>query len=198
MTVEHTVQSFDYFSWVVVPLLICLARIIDVSLGTLRIIFLSKGYKRMAPIFGFFEILIWLLAIREVMVNLHNPLSYIAYALGFALGNYVGIAIEEKLSLGHVLFRVIYKGDGNGFLEFMEKHNFGFTVFSGQGIQSRVKLLFSVLNRRDIKRVFLAIKKSLPDAFYTVENIKEVKQGIFPQASYSAFPSLFRKQRKSK
>ena len=195
---EHGVQSFDYFNWIVVLVLICLARIIDVSLGTLRIICLSKGYKRIAPIFGFFEILVWLLAIREVLVNLHNPLSYITYALGFALGNYVGIAIEKKLSLGHVLFRVVCKGDGNGFTNFMEEHDFGFTVFSGRGIQSWVKLLFSVLNRRDLKKVFPAIKRSLPDAFYTVENIKKVKQGIFPQASCSAFPSLFRKQRKSK
>lgn len=196
---EHVVHSsFDYFHWVVVPVLIFLARIVDVSLGTLRIIFLSKGYKKLAPVFGFFEILVWLLAIREVMVNLQNPLCFFAYAAGFAFGNYVGITIEEKLSIGHVLFRVIFKDDSNGFLQFMKKHNFGFTIFNGSGTRSRVKLLFSVLNRKDMKVIIPAIKKSLPTAFYTVENIKEVRQGVFPLNQYPVFKTLFRKHRKSK
>ena len=78
------------FAWVILPLLIFLARVADVSMGTLRIIFVSKGLKYLAPIIGFFEVIIWLLAIRIIMQNLSNFMCYIAYGAGFAMGNYAG------------------------------------------------------------------------------------------------------------
>ena len=73
----------EWFTLYGIPLLICLARITDVSIGTLRIIFVSKGLRLWAPILGFFEVSIWLMAISKVMANLTNPINYIAYALGF-------------------------------------------------------------------------------------------------------------------
>ena len=86
----------DLFSYVLMPLLIFLARICDVSIGTLRIIFVSKGKKNIAPILGFFEVLIWITAISKIMQNLDNYINYIAYAAGFATGNLIGMIIEEK------------------------------------------------------------------------------------------------------
>ena len=88
-----------FFAWVVLPLLIFFARICDVTLGTIRVIFISKGFKYIAPCIGFFEVIIWLLAIGQVMNNITNVASYIAYGAGFATGTFVGMAIEEKLSL---------------------------------------------------------------------------------------------------
>ena len=92
-----------YFTWVVIPVLIFLARILDVSIGTLRLIYVSRGYKTLAPVLGFFEVLIWLAAIRQIMQHVDNPACFLAYALGFASGNYIGMWISEKLSIGKVL-----------------------------------------------------------------------------------------------
>ena len=97
----------ELFTWVILPLLIFLARILDVSIGTMRLIFVSKGMKYLAPILGFFEVIIWLLAISQIMQHLDNVLCYVAYGLGFAMGNYLGIVLEEKMSIGTVLIRVI-------------------------------------------------------------------------------------------
>jgi uncharacterized protein YebE (UPF0316 family) len=96
---------FDSFwwTWVLLPLLIFMSRILDQSIGTMRLIFVSKGYRYIGPILGFFEVIIWLLAITQVLQHLNNPLSYIAYGAGFGMGNYIGIRLEEKLSIGTVL-----------------------------------------------------------------------------------------------
>ena len=89
-----------WFTWVGLPILIFLARILDQSIGTLRLIFLSKGMKHIAPFLGFFEVIIWLLAVGQIMQHLDNWLCYVAYGAGFAMGNFIGISIEERLSLG--------------------------------------------------------------------------------------------------
>ena len=87
--------------------MIFIARVADVTLGTVRVIFVSRGMKYLAPLIGFVEILIWLMAIGHTMQNLTNPACYVAYAGGFAMGNFVGITIAERLSLGVVMIRVI-------------------------------------------------------------------------------------------
>jgi len=90
---DFLLMSSKLFAWVVLPVLIFIARVADVSLGTVRVIFITRGLKYFAPIVGFLEILIWLLAIGQIMRNLSHPICYIAYAGGFATGNYVGIWI---------------------------------------------------------------------------------------------------------
>ncbi|NLI23307.1 MAG: hypothetical protein GX419_01195, partial [Bacteroidales bacterium] len=80
----------DWFNYLILPFLIFLARICDVSIGTLRIIFVAKGNKLVAPFLGFFEVLIWILAITRIIQNLDNPFCYLGYAAGFATGNYIG------------------------------------------------------------------------------------------------------------
>ena len=90
----------EIFTFIILPILIFIARVCDVSIGTMRIIFISRGAKILAPLLGFFEILIWLVAIGKVMQNLDNIACYVAYAGGFATGNFVGIRIEEKLAMG--------------------------------------------------------------------------------------------------
>ncbi len=103
-------QSFTQsilFIWVIVPLLIFLARVIDVTLQTIRIVSISRGIRWLAPLVGFFEVLIWLLAISQIMKRVSNPVAYIAYAAGFATGTAIGQSIERRLSLGTVMLRVI-------------------------------------------------------------------------------------------
>jgi len=99
--------SEGVFDYVIMPILIFIARLGDVSLNTLRVMFVLNGKKNIAPILGFFEALIWLLAIGQIIQNIDNPISYLAYAGGFAAGTYIGMSIEVRLALGRDLVWVI-------------------------------------------------------------------------------------------
>ena len=142
-----------FYAWLILPLLIFLARVADVSIGTIRLIFISRGLKYLAPVVGFFEILIWLLAIGQIMKNLSNPACYIAYAGGFAMGNFVGMWIAEKLSLGVVLVRVVTKKDASQLVELLKSANYGVTSVDGHSTAGQVKVVFTILPRKEIKRV---------------------------------------------
>ena len=192
------ILGFNFYSWVVIPLLIFFARVCDVSLGTLRFIFISKGYRKITPLLGFIEISIWLLAVREVMVNLSNIACFLAYGAGFAMGNYVGMWLEEKLSIGMVLVRVVVKTDPSLLMEFMKKNDYGSTMVDGEGTREKVKILFSVVKRKNLGHILTAISTYNPHAFFSVESIKTVSEGIFPLGEKSVFAKLFRKHRKSK
>ena len=110
---DFKMDTSSIFSWVILPMLIFFARVLDCSIGTLRIIFIARSKKLLVPLLGFIEILIWLVAIRQIMENLTNVFYYIAYAGGFAMGNFVGICIEEKLAMGKLIFRIITQNNDN-------------------------------------------------------------------------------------
>ena len=168
------------YTWFVLPSLIFIARVIDVSMGTVRVIFVSRGLKYLAPIVGFFEILIWLLAIGQIMKNLSNPVCYVAYAGGFAMGNYVGIRIAEKLSLGVVLIRVVSKKDALPLVECLKSESYGVTSVDGHGTSGEVKVVFTIVPRRELRSVVDLIKKFNPRAFYSIEEVGFVEKGVFP------------------
>jgi uncharacterized protein YebE (UPF0316 family) len=168
-----------FIAWVVIPLLIITARILDVSIGTIRIIFVSKGYKSLAPILGFFEVLIWIAAAGQVMKNLNNFYYYIAWGIGFAVGNWIGMVIENKLSLGDVILRIITNKQSVQMIEYLRKNNYILTVFDGEGSSGEVKLIFMVILRQNLKSVITIIKGFDENAFYTVEDIKMVSGGAY-------------------
>ena len=179
------------YSWFIIPLMIFSARILDVSIGTLRVIFLSKGYKKIAPLLGFFEVIIWILAVTQVMKHLDNYFNVFAYGAGFAAGNYIGMLIDEKLSLGLVMLRIIFKKKPAGFIGVLQENDIGYTLVDGEGNSKKVKILFSVLKRSDLKVVYDALSKHNPDAFYTIEDVKTARQGIFPHHESSFFKTPF-------
>jgi len=126
--------DFPFWQYVGIPLLICLARICDVTLGTIRIMYVARGIKILAALLGFFEVTIWLFAIGQLFSNLTNVLNYFAYALGFALGNYIGITIEERLSVGVLLLRIITKLKADKLMDALKVAGFGITAVDGKGI----------------------------------------------------------------
>jgi len=189
------------YSWIVLPLLIMLARIIDVSIGTIRLMFVAKGFRYLAPILGFFEVLIWIIAIGQIMKNLNNSLSYLAYAGGFAIGNYIGILIESKLSLGMVVVRIITQNNSKKLIDYLKNTRLGVTQVDAEGVYSKVKILLTVVRRSDLHKVINAIMYYNPKAFYSVEDIRQVSEGVFPGRQHRfAFPrvQLFRFLRKGK
>ncbi|PIP12212.1 MAG: hypothetical protein COX49_06885 [bacterium (Candidatus Stahlbacteria) CG23_combo_of_CG06-09_8_20_14_all_40_9] len=197
---EHLLNSAIY-TWFILPLLIFLARILDVSLGTIRLIFISKGVKYLAPLIGFFEVLIWLLAIGQIMKNLNNVVCYIAYGGGFALGTFLGIFIEEKLSIGMILVRIITQRDATELISFLQLKGYGVTRVNAEGAYGDVMILFSIIRRTDLKEVVDVITKLDPKAFYSIEDVRFVSEGIFPlkKSGYSGiYLRLFRRIRKGK
>lgn len=184
------IAQAPYFAYIIIPLLICLARIVDVSLGTMRIILVSKGAKIIAPILGFFEILIWLVAIGQVMQNLTNVMNYFAYALGFALGNYIGILIEQKLAIGMVVVRIITATDASELIDYMKSANFGVTVIDAEGANGPVHLVFTVIKRSLVPILISHINKFNSKAFYSIEDVRFVSEGVFPTKSFYRKPKF--------
>jgi uncharacterized protein YebE (UPF0316 family) len=165
---------------VILPIMIFCARICDVTMGTIRVIFISKGIRYLAPVIGFFEVIIWLLAIGQVMNNLTNIVSYIAYGAGFATGTFIGMYIEEKISLGLTSVRIITKEDPMELMQYLRFHNYGVTSVDGEGGTGRVKMIFTIIRRQDLGHVVSIIKEFHPNAFYSVEEVKSVAEGVFP------------------
>ena len=163
-----------------IPLLIFLSRVIDVTIGTLRIIFVSKGMKYIAPLLGFFEVFIWLIAIGQIMQNLTNWVNYIAYSAGFATGNFIGILIENKLAMGLVSLRIITESDAVPLIKNLSEENFGLTRVGARGVAGKVRIIISIVKRKNIDRVIEIIKKHNPNAFVTIEDVRSVQGGIFP------------------
>jgi len=166
----------------IIPVLIFCARICDVTIGTIRIIFVSKGMRYIAPVLGFFEVLIWLLAIGQIMSHLTNWVNYVAYASGFATGNYVGILIESKLSVGNLIFRIITDQSSPGLIKTLKENRFGVTYFNGNGLFGPVQVIFTIVRRKDFDRVVEIIRDKDPGAFYSVEDIRWVRD-LLPPAS---------------
>jgi uncharacterized protein YebE (UPF0316 family) len=167
------------FDYALLPLAIFMARIADVSLGTLRIIFVSKGMKHIAPLIGFVEVLIWIIAISRIMQNLDNWLCYLAYAAGFATGNYVGMIIEEKLAIGHEMVRVITKRDASELVSKLKEEGYGVTSVDAQGVDGEVGVIYIIVKRSMISHVLGYIMEYNPRALYTIESIKYVNKEIF-------------------
>ena len=188
------IMEFDWYLWVILPLLVFLARVVDVSLGTLRIIFTSRGKKRLAPLLGFVEVFIWVSVIAEITKGAHNLVAYLAYAGGFAAGNYIGMYIEDKLALGMLVVRAIVPDHVQSLTKQLSGKGYGVTCVQAQGSLGPVKLIYTVVMRKDLPEVAKIIQDAYPNAFFTVEELRSAERGVFPP-SYSS-PSFF--GRKSK
>lgn len=182
--------NFDYYSWILLPLIIFFSRVCDVSLGTLRHVFISKGFRQIVPILGFFEVLIWIIVVAQIMKNLNNIACYLAWAGGFATGTYVGLLIEERLALGLQVIRIITNQNCEKLLESLRQENHGVTVVDAQGAVGPVKMIFSIVKRKNIQQVAVLIRKHNPTAFYSIEDIKDISQGVFTSKQTRNFASI--------
>lgn len=177
------------FDYLILPLLIMMARVMDVSMDTVRVIMVAKGYRNYAPFIGFFQSLIWVITISRVMVNLENWTTYIGYAAGFALGTYVGMRLEEKLALGHELIRVITKSDASELIDILRAEGFPVTAVNGQGRDGEVGILYIIMKRKAIKHVVRVINDYNPRAFYTIEDMRYVSDSSYLPRSRRAIPT---------
>jgi len=195
---EEILQS-QWFILYGIPLLICLARVTDVSIGTLRIIFVAKGLKLLAPILGFFEVSIWLAAISQVMANLNSLTNFLAYAIGFSLGNYLGMYIESRLAIGHVVVRIITKRDATNLIAKLREQKYNVTVADAEGNEGEVSIIFTVIKRSAINKVVATINFFNPLAVYSIEDVRSVSEASLPikgNRGSTRFSQLLRPLRK--
>ncbi len=168
-----------WINWVIIPILIFLSRVLDVSLNTLRIIFTSKGKRKIAPILGFFEVLIWLLAITQIFNNLNNWLCYFAWAFGFSMGNFLGLYIEERLAIGNLMIQIILPMDKLEFVSKLREMGFGATVIHGEGARGPVIQIVTLIKRIDREKVIETINTFAPDTFYSISDIRNTRNLVF-------------------
>jgi uncharacterized protein YebE (UPF0316 family) len=189
----------NVYSWVILPLLIFLARITDVSLDTLRIIFINRNLRYFAAVSGFFGVLIWLMVIRQIFQQMDNPLCFVAYAAGFAAGNIVGIIIENRISIGKVIIRTITRREAEDLVSVLRSKGYGVTVMDAEGMTGPVKIIFTVAERSNVGSIVETIKKYNPNAFYSVEDVRFVSEAVTPHRlpaprRWSFFASRMRKR----
>ena len=183
-------EIFVEYPYLVAPL-IFLARVADVSLATFRTIVIFRGNKFLASFIGFFEIIIWLVAAAQVLTNLDQWYLALAYASGFAVGNYVGITIESRFAIGNELIRCI---SFNRDVLAGELRESGYKVVSFDGDMGKphpVELLLIVEKRRKIPTLIQLIKELDQSAVYTVSDVKSVYEGPGASSRSSFMPRAF-------
>ncbi|RAW03133.1 DUF2179 domain-containing protein [Pseudochryseolinea flava] len=159
------------FSYVLLPFLIFIARIGDVSINTIRIIYVLGGRRLTATLLGFFESFIWLMAIRQIFEHLDNWICYIAYPAGFASGIFVGMIIEERIAYGKVIVRIITRREITELLSYFKTESLRYTHVNAVGPDGHENLVFTVLERERLESLLVKLKEILPSAFYTVEKV---------------------------
>ncbi len=177
-----TGSTFNWYMWVILPIMVFFARVCDVTLGTIRIIFISRGQHKVAPILGFFEVLIWIAIIGQLVQNIHSVPAYFGYAGGFAAGNYVGMWLEEKLALGTYLIRTIVVTTDDLLEKEIHESGYGVTRVYGEGSSGAVKIIYTIVRRANVDQVLAIIRKHKPNAFVSIEEVRSAEHGIFPKS----------------
>ncbi len=174
---------FDFlevYPWLL-PVMIFFGRVFDVSLGTLRIIFVSKGEKYKAPIIGFFEVFIWVVVISQILTRANDMIAYLSYAGGYATGNYVGILLEKRIAYGIVLCRIYTHKNGFELIQKLNLLNYGATMTHGKGSTNDIDIVETVIARKEMKKLEAILTNFDKNIFYVVEDVRTKQNGIFPQ-----------------
>ena len=162
-------------------IVVFLARVVDVSMGTMRTISIVHGRTRLAFVLGFLEVSIWLMVISAVVNQvMTKPLLGIFYALGFSTGNVVGIKLEKRLAFGHIVFRVISTCNGMKIADKLRDSGYAVTAFQGEGKGGPVTMLYVVCRRRDLNDIIPLVKSIEADAFYITEQAGSVSKVFRP------------------
>ncbi|GDX52580.1 UPF0316 protein [Bacteroidota bacterium] len=179
--------GFDFYSWLGLPLMIFFSRVCDVTLGTMRNLMVGKGYRKLAPILGFFEVLIWIVVVSQVMKNLNNFACYIGWAGGFAAGTYIGLVVEGKIALGLQVVRIITHKHSEELIKAMVAAKHGVTIVDAHGAKGPVKMIYMVVKRKTVKEVVQLISEHDSTAFYSIEDIKAANAGVFRDGTNSTY-----------
>ncbi len=183
----------DFPVWALAGIIFVL-RIIDVSLGTMRTIMVVNGRLRLSVVLGFFEILVWMTAVSQVILRIReHPLLVLAYAAGFAAGNAVGILLERKLAVGRCVVRIISK-EGKAISEILSSLGHVLGVFQSELNGTSSRLVFVTMARRNLKEAVCKAKELDPDIFYVVDRFSETNHVHTPLPHASGWRALLKKK----
>lgn len=179
-----SIESIPHFE-VVLPIIIFFTRMVDTSLGTLRIVLIGRGNRKAVRFVGFFEVLLWITAIGTLMQHVNHWSSYLAWASGYTVGSFIGFRLEEKLALGKHQLRIITPQPVEAFIEALRKLNQGYTIFDGMGANGPVKQIFLIINRKHTKEINELIREHIPLSFCSISDIQATDSGVFNQSKRS-------------
>jgi uncharacterized protein YebE (UPF0316 family) len=160
-------------------LLIFFLRICDMSMDTLRVLFVVRGKRLIVWILGFMQSLIFVIAISSVLTGERNYLNIVGYATGFATGNIVGMIIEGKLAIGHVLVTIISSNRGALLAEKIRASGYAVTEIAGRGKNGTVFELHASILRKDVDHLETIVLEADPTAFVTAEDVRPVRRGFW-------------------
>lgn len=168
----------DPHAYLFALLIFCL-RICDMSMDTLRVLFVVRGKKLPVWILGFLQSLIFVIAISSVLTGERNYLNILGYAAGFATGNIVGMIIENKLAIGHILVTIISSTRGSSIAEKLRASGYAVTEIAGRGMNGTVFELHASVHRKDVDHVETIVLEADPQAFITAEDVRPVRRGFW-------------------
>lgn len=160
-------------------LLIFALRVSDMTLDTLRVLFVMRGKKRIAWVLGFFQSAIFVLAIGRVLTQLDNPLNIIGYAAGFATGNVLGMYIEERIAVGHILINIISSRLGTAIADHLRQNGYAVTEVSARGKDGMVSMINCSVLRKQVDIVRQLVNEIDPEAFITAEDVRPIRRGFW-------------------
>lgn len=159
--------------------LIFILRVSDMTLDTLRVLFVMRGKKQIAWVLGFFQSAIFVLAIGKVLTQVNNPLNIIGYAAGFATGNVVGMIIEERIAIGHIMINIISPRRGSAIVSHLREAGYAVTELSGRGKDGMVSLINCSVLRKQVDAVHQLVNDIDPEAFITAEDVRPIRHGFW-------------------
>jgi uncharacterized protein YebE (UPF0316 family) len=180
----------------VLGLFIFLARIGDVSIGTVRTIITVQGRSVVAFFLAIFELLIWITVVSTVIHKIKDqPILALFYAFGYASGNVVGIAVERKIALGIIVLRVFTRKAGKQIAERLRNLGQPVTTFRGEGMRGPVDELYIAGRRRHLKRMLDIVKQEDPEAFYITEMARDVRKAVRPSTfQFTGWRAVFKRK----
>lgn len=184
--------EFDFFDFVFLPLMIFIARVSDVTLATVKLMFVVNNARKFAAILGFFEALITILALSRIMQDASNMAAYVMYAAGFAAGTYIGMRIEEKLAYGSVVVRIISKKIPDALLKHLSENQYRYSMVDANDQSGNTQILFTVCKRSKVSTFLRNLENIAPEALYTIEGVKQVSHDLLPEHQKSNRPNLAR------
>jgi uncharacterized protein YebE (UPF0316 family) len=164
---------------ILVVLIIFLLRVSDMSLDTIRVLFVFRGRKGLAWVLGFFQSMLFVIAITSVLSNMDNVFNIIAYAAGFATGNVIGMLIENRLAIGHIHMTVISSYAGPRIVDALRKEGYAVTEVPGRGRRGMVSVLHIDVLRKNVEDVETIVLEMDKEAFITAEDVRPIRRGFW-------------------
>ncbi|PEN14960.1 DUF2179 domain-containing protein [Longibacter salinarum] len=165
-----------WFAFPYGPFLIFMMRVVDVSMGTLRLMLTVRGWRTIAAGIGFVEVTIWILAVGNAMQHLTSPYHLVGYAGGFAVGTFLGVSLERALALGQVMVRsILPDGDGTQVADDLRTAGYAVTEIDGRGRDGPVDIINVVVARRNARHVAEKIERTAPRSFMTIEEVRTAR-----------------------